>query len=112
MKPALTKKEWAEALGGKVGADPPGYLMGTERITDERCHAMAACCLHGQEYGFTREDVKRHRNRAAYYRNWYQVAQPAGWDCTQEEMDLRKAHGEWHDSMADRIEALLPPEEK
>ncbi len=96
VKPALTAEEWAEVLRGEHGADPPGYLHGVKRITDERCHGMAAACLHGQEYGFTRTDVERHLG--------YAEALRAKGEATSE-MET------WHDSMAARIEALLPPEE-
>lgn len=81
MKPALTAEEW-----GNVDlpvADTP-----------ESRHATAALCLHGQPFGFTREDVIM--LRAARLR-----------------LDGEEQEDAWDkslDSLADRIEALLPPE--
>ena len=89
IKPALTAEEWAEAIPPNGG--PAGFLRGLERVTDGRsCHAMAASCLHEQPFGFSREDVKSLRSP------WPVLN--AHW--------LGKL-----DALADRIEALLPPEQ-
>lgn len=97
MKPALTAKEWTEkryetqALLGEatvqVDEEDDVYISPTAmgaffRATDR--HALAALLLYGQPFGFSREDVKHLRDR--------------GSNC------------EWCISLADRIEALLPPE--
>ena len=91
MKPALTKEEW-DRQRGLV------YDVGPEREWSGRPHGLAALCLHGQPFGFTREDVKV-LSRASEYalRQWGPVV--AGQDIAM------------LSSLADRIEALLPPEE-
>ena len=53
---------------------------------------------------FTQLDVSRHREQAEHRRR-----------LAREDLQYAPAHEEyanWHDSMADRIEALLPPEDK
>ena len=87
IKPALTEKEWAALdpdwfQNGKFGGD--NYLTYDQR------HAMAAKCLQYMPFGFTREDVESLRTLAG---------NDAWWIDDQELSDL-----------ADRIEALLPPE--
>lgn len=60
---------------------------------------------------FTREDVTRLRADARVLRDalFRQGPRPT-FDFPQEEMDGKIAHGSWLTSLADRIEALLPPE--
>lgn len=120
IEPALTPEEWAELRDtGALTMGPFGAVLemdGTVTIYDSddgytlQQSALAALCLHDQPSGFTREDVTRHRNRAKYYRENL-AATVATWDFPQAERDSKRRHGEWHESMADRIEALLPPEE-
>jgi len=103
MKPALTKEEWEEKethrQDGYAGARlvekedescvETGYrdfYYGDAYVGQER-HGLAALCLHNQPFGFTREDVKLLRAFANL--------------CTS---DFR--------NLADRISALLPPEEE
>lgn len=74
------------------GGGPPGFLMGRERITGKRAHGLAASCLYGQPFGFTRYDVMVLR----------------GVSCL--DGPFRTCHAELND-LADRIEALLPPSE-
>ena len=85
-------------------------------LSDE--HGTAALCLHDQPFGFTREDARRHRREADRLREY--MDQP----CQTKELfgggvllvddpgeTMRKGDLlAWHESMADRIEALLPPE--
>ena len=95
MKPALTKEEW-----GRFFPDPGKdalvrfttkfYLMDVDK------HAVAARCLHGQEFGFTGWDARMLWTMAAYA--------DMSPDFTEDQADEFK-------DLADRIEALLPPEE-
>ena len=95
VKPAMTGEEWAKKqidgfsvslvldndgeLKLWIAAREPGGF-----IVISRRDALAALCLHGEPFGFTREDVERLRYLARF------------------EDGL--------DTIADRIEALLPPE--
>ena len=58
-------------------------------------HAIAATALHGQPFGFTREDVALLREHFT-------------WDVT---CDVSEGAARSGTSLADRIEALLPPED-
>ena len=102
MKPALTPEEWAielaqeDAHGWPVG-DPRARVGFDGDSWHPKLHALAALCLHGQPFGFTREDV-------AFLRE----TTPA--DCgingyTEKTARRRLAN------LADRIEALLAPVE-
>ena len=104
MNPALTAAEWRAQLGASnVDSHSPSlrerlalasYSADRTRKLTLTPHGLSALCLHGEAHGFTRQDVANHRTcarslpHAAVYRNL----------------------AEWHHSMADRIEALLPPE--
>lgn len=83
MKPALTAEEcaWVRQM------DAEGSNAGIHLPR----HAQAAYNLFGQPFGFTREDVEMVRNEAG--NNSTGSADGAAWN-----------------SLADRIEALLPPE--
>lgn len=116
ITPALTREEWAEATNDQyylsdmveeaaddlaasfpVGPDDKSFAPNTRR------HALAALALHGQPFGFTREDVRRLLATAKesdegdastdYYLGGYQGTVGSDW--------LR--------DLAARIEALLPP---
>lgn len=113
IKPALTEKEWVElrleikhphgvlALIPYIADMPPGGIM----------HKVGAACLHKQPFGFTREDVARHRDKAVGLQASLSLHRlgpvPGG-----NGVAVIEAERDWHESMADRIEALLPPEEK
>lgn len=80
---ALSKEERAARLGRARGeVDVHGYT--TNRL-------LAGKALHGHPARFTWEDVDRHREMAAECRATHPAASA------------------WHDSLADRIAALLPP---
>jgi hypothetical protein len=99
IKPALTAEEWASFLGDLV--TPVGWLEGGcywSRGKGDGHDGAAAMLLHGQPFGFTREDVVNHREAAqACVARWQTIGPGSLHD--------------WHRSMADRIEALLPTEE-
>ena len=90
IRPALTLEEWEHA--DKLcfqGGEPHLAIRDIPRgVTDPDIpvgsHALAALCLYGEPFGFTREDVRILRAAA----------------CIDDMVGL-----------ADRIEALLPPEE-
>ena len=86
IEPALTAEEWAE--GAVI------YENLTDALGIGRRHSTAALCLHGQPFGFTWEDVAVLRDIAAP-----DIGTPL-------EGDARALT-----SLADRIEALLPPED-
>lgn len=85
MKPALSPQEWA------TGTD----MDFDYALHHGRRHGIAARLLYGQPFGFTREDVKLLRDP------WH-----VPYSDTDEPNDpLPDFRG-----LADRIEALLPPE--
>ncbi len=92
MRPALTAEWWEDVHDEDMR---PGllyevcYLWGAERP-----HAVAAIALEGQPFGFTREDVKELRGVAEDYE--HRGLTPCPFDTLND--------------LADRIEALLPPE--
>ena len=63
-------------------------------------HALAALCLHEQPFGFRRDDVEGLRELAKQY------------DDDADNYEITGPAAVWLTSLADRIEALLPPEEK
>lgn len=96
MKPALTREEWEaheNLLGRRLPIEwEPGSVKYLEH---EFRHAIAALCLYGQPFGFTREDVELLRELA-----------------NDEESPLWPGrYGDEFNNLADRIEALLPPED-
>lgn len=119
MKPALTAEAWAAFLDPKrihgdrvegrtlfVGSDCCGEPYAEDVELD--AHEVSAKCLHGQEFGFTWEDVRSlrtiqrgHEREASNCGDAFMSAKPAF-----------LAVAAWAESLADRIEALLPPEAK
>ena len=87
--PAFTPNEWV-----RVRAT-------IHLIPVENRHAMAAACLYEKPFGFTKEDVDRHRWKAEQCRD-----RAKGF---RDGTEMWSHDAVWHDSMADRIEALLPP---
>jgi hypothetical protein len=121
IKPALTPENWfapkvlfrkpefkgdegygvelIRSKSGKPTSDWCTVFDGSWAVTleNDARHALAALALHNQPFGFTREDVKMLRESQIW----------------ADSTDLR-VNGEPADfeDLADRIEALLPPEEK
>jgi hypothetical protein len=112
IKAALTPEEWktksvrrfSRAAGARnFDLEPNGLFVhvGYEETMDDAYHiffslsedhyALAALCLHGQPFGFTREDVEMLRYSAENTRDNY---------AAQDYL-----------SLADRLEALLPPKD-
>lgn len=108
IKPALTAEEWAN-LPERALSDDQTYFADAAHdiyvghhtfhgdqyegniLVNERPHTLAAIALHGQPFGFTREDV-------AFL--------------THVALRLPEKKGrEIAKSLAARIEALLPPED-
>ena len=115
MKPAMTKEEWAD------GPNELGYFDWEMGIVDtsghfltpmDFRHKLAAFTLHNQPFGFTREDVALVRDavvelctrdtgvRFADDRDYREIV-----------VDYDEVAAHPGTSLADRIEALLPPEE-
>lgn len=87
IKPALTAEGWARSE----------LLIDPEDDPKHR-HQYAALALHGQPFGFTREDVENVRDTVSAI--WSSVPS-----------DAAAPWGRAMESLADRIEALLPPED-
>lgn len=101
LKAALTAEEWKHAQAIlKSGADPTiAAVVTAERVGVGDRHSLAALCLHEQEFGFTREDLTMLDHLSAVWCN-----EACGCN-TEDEYFLLAI------SLADRIEALLPPED-
>ena len=100
MKPALTPEEWTwediDLTWTEFFLHDGELVQHTEDCKPmiiSRRDAIAALCLHGQPFGFTREDVLQLK------RTMCRCGHDAG-----ENPTLR--------NLADRIEALLPPEQE
>jgi hypothetical protein len=68
VKPALTPEEWEWGYdsrdlsvrlrnGGRVDVTATAHPLGGALGEERDLHALAALALHGQEYGFTHEDL-------------------------------------------------------
>lgn len=112
MKPALTAEEWArlqiELVSGNIVQAHIPYIdyCPPEMVMQK----IGAACLHGQPFGFTREDValilaaaKEVNSSLRLWKDGREVGDQNTWGADDIEQ-LR--------SLADRIEALLPPEEE
>lgn len=134
-KPALTPEEWAELRVDWYSANRGPYVGwpvadGARRLEIDKdnvevhldpeeytaipqwgLHAVAALCLHGQPFGFTWEDVANVRKAATEActhdegaRYYDEAGSPRlVLDCDEEAVHPLTL-------LADRIEALLPPE--
>lgn len=139
MEPALTAEEWEQGfawigphmvlaertatqinVGGfdirlNAGGGTPGRAVAT--FTPEQAHAIAALALAYQPFGFTQEDVTALRVAAqAAEADAYYFRELAPEDDRVEAPSLV----EWsqdhvprlYNALADRLEALLPPEKE
>ena len=77
-----------------ISAEPRGSTAHAAHNIQERRHALAALALHGQPFGFTRDDVEHVRLVAG--------------QC--DALRLGPSHASVLRDLADRIAALLPPE--
>jgi hypothetical protein len=128
---AMSAEEWAKFIG------PPRWradrVEGRTLFVASNCggepyaedveldaHATAAKCLHGQLFGFTHEDVRRHREEARVLRRELgqraldsQLRAPStSFEDAFGTADRRiRERIRWYESMAERLAALLPPEE-
>lgn len=109
MKPALRAEDWKRqatdvGMRSTIGFSsvalhidlqaPTGDQRMTEALDSPERHAVAAFALHQQPFGFSRHDVAELRNIG---------------DALLPHEGTREAKMILHD-VADRIEALLPPE--
>ena len=107
IKPALTAEEWAEITDPEIHSREKmlyeiSYLWGRPRP-----HAVAALCLDGQPFGFTREML------AALQRTITDAHVMHGDRVTDaDERCECEAQLDLADAVADCVEALLPPEGK
>jgi len=107
MKPALTRDQWSngEVAIGSIDlshSDEGLHIaQGNEIVIDgadqAARHAIAAVMLHGQPGGFTREDVGYLRMMTEQFQHTEGVYT----------LMVNQCRG-----LADRIEALLPPEDE
>lgn len=113
ITPALTPDEWAnsaaargdETLTAHMHRDWPGGMIVTVgrhavQIPDEAFHAVAALCLHGQKFGFTRADVALVRGAAEEFEFR-----------SDPDFPLQSGNVRFL-ALADKLAALLPPEAK
>ena len=98
IKPALSEQEWRLfklwRAGKMLGGHVPVYRT-IEEWPDHIKHAGAAQCLYGQSFGFTQADVK--------------LLSEEGWLLLDE--GAINARRRMLFDIANRIAALLPPEE-
>jgi hypothetical protein len=101
VRPALTPEEWAEVqpIDPASGYDDTLYALAHSKPL--RLHEIAARALHGQPFGFTREDVSRLREAADF------IAGADGSGGAQ--ADFQTFARELRETAA-KIAALLPPE--
>jgi hypothetical protein len=112
VKPALTEREWS-TLGFRRVVDEENNDLQAAKIEDgnvyrehdenvdewqrlEHPHAMAALCLYGQSFGFTREDIELLNEVSESANSVYPL-------------ELDEAQTEHLRSLINRIAALLPP---
>lgn len=98
IEPALDAEEWSQVLANEDFEDDGDRqnridMELTVHADFHRHHAAAALALYGQPFGFTREDVKMLRGIAFFLADHHY--RPGGAAAA---------------NIADRIEALLPPE--
>ena len=106
MKPALTPEEWTPALDMVRMPFVYDIIFGIGKTEGEYRHAHAAVALAGQPFGFTREDVTAVREMARL------VAHIDSDPESQVYAGCPAVDSAELDSLAARIEALLPPEPK
>lgn len=103
IEPALTPEEWADEKMWNASPDPE--MIGHGEEGPKGLHRIAARALHGQPFGFTRDDVDRLRKAHPFTMTFPDGTEVAGvqldWVTAEQVADL-----------ADRIEALLPPRDK
>lgn len=120
LKPALTPDEWRVVQFSRGVLLPLSFADGyrdvdLEAIDANSRHRIAALCLYGQPFGFTREDVEELRQMAEVFRA-VTVSPPPRFDtgtattAAQVGDFLLRRRVVVFDSLADRIAALLPPE--
>lgn len=111
IAPALNEREWAAWTSSSSGRDcdrleyfhDTAYADGTRHVVidgrydEAERHAVAALCLYGQPFGFTREDVQALEE----LRQGFMTASYGRGNGSPIERALA--------SLADRIAALLPP---
>lgn len=112
IEPALTEEEWRDAFTGHgCGHDDPAWNVMVEMERQAQGgsrHKTAALALHGQPFGFTWEDVDRLQGHLATLEK---IVLIPGEDDEPEWHTRHRANIDWHRSLADRIESLLPPRE-
>jgi hypothetical protein len=92
IKPALSSEEWERAQNPRTDFN--------EATIVARPHARAALALIGRPFGFTREDVRMLRETARRDDEELRTGNNARTDIDSDALR----------NLADRIEALLPPE--
>ncbi len=103
VKNALSAEGWAGFIAGDSDWVRPGtdglvaLSVGDGLFNPWNADSLAAMALHGQPFGFTNQDVRELRGRGDEADIGMMPGEKPGW-------------GALH-SIADRIEALLPPEE-
>lgn len=116
VEPALTSEEWVKAQAYTAGAQPWAiWEMVFDKDPSVR-HAHAALALDGQPFGFTHEDVAllhaAVKDNAGPIEHIIAMSQVTALDASDiQRLSRLKARSKQVKNLADRIEALLPPEE-
>lgn len=119
IPPALDAEEWRDGLhagpdltvqihrAGINGRPRLNVLVHASPVNDPRdLHAAAAMALHGQPFGFTWADVDRHLSCADHAHSEARALRVLSADVEYD------TEARWHESMAARIAALLPPRDR
>lgn len=104
ITPALTPEEWAEFLRPKERVGIYNVTAG-DGDPARLCHQTAAMNLHGQPFGFTHEML-------ALLRRMVRQIHDTGSETEWLEVSLDEAERATLRAVADRIAALLPPEDR
>ena len=109
IKPAATAEDWSKYLAGENKYIQPGHGDGFISILNRAseydhlepwvARSVAAYCLHEQPFGFTREMLEAIRECVTLAEHFFSVSERGEEDILVEAREV-----------ADRIEALLPPE--
>jgi hypothetical protein len=107
IEPALSAEEWAGQAPAYAELMRDGGWLERSVHGPADFHKIAALCLDGQEFGFTREDVRLAKLA-------YRGSVIAARECQDSGEDWSRRYHERaavrYMSMADRIEAMLRPE--
>jgi hypothetical protein len=118
IPPALTPLQWHELMVtpdiwmGRPDDAEPGVLSAHGHYSEPLRHGIAALCLHGQPFGFTREMVEAVNALAGGHSpgpGWERLTGP---DLLAQEVNLLRERRRLAKAAAERMLALLPPSDE